>query len=94
MIKHLAGIPWYSEEDYWEVVKLMRDGHLFSSTYAKWQTLAESLEERLRLEGKTPVRVRLNPLTFKAWCNAGGLNLDSHARKLFAAEAAKNVNVN
>ena len=93
MNKHLAGIPWYSEEDYGEVIELMRDGHLFPSTYGEWQALTERMEERLRLEGKTPVRVRLSPLTFKAWCDARGLNIDAHARKHFASDAMKNVNM-
>ncbi len=94
MKSELMAIPWYSEQDYREVLELMPDAHLLPRTYESWQIQAERLEQRLRSEGKTPYRAVLVPSVFAAWCKARGLDINANARTQFASFIAAQMHTN
>lgn len=83
------GFAWYHLEDYDAIRRVMADGHQFPATFSEWRMKAETGEKKFRREGKVVVRVFIDPETFPDWCRARGLNIDAHARMLYASLIAK-----
>lgn len=83
-----VGIPWYEEEDYAEILRVMADGHVLPATYAEWREKAEGVERQVAASGKLCHRAVINPKTFPGWCALRGLNVDANGRSQFASEAA------
>lgn len=79
------GIPWYTEATYRRVLEVMDDRHLFSPTYAGWLQRAGEKVAEIQHQGAIPIRVRIDPTTFPAWCRERGLAVDAHARMEFAS---------
>ena len=80
--------PWVERDDYREIVAVMIDGDLWPRDYDVWRREAERAMESLSMEGVSPVKVRLEPDEFLAWCRANECAPDSRARLAFAELAA------
>ena len=81
-------VPWYREEDYLEIRKIMSDGSRFPNGFQKWLDRSNRAVDRLLREGHIIERVYIDPDTFSDWCGRNGLELDSHARQKFAVTVA------
>jgi len=89
MAQHVVravGFPWYRREDYERIRALMVDGHTLPATFEKWFYAADKGARRLQDSGHIVERVHLDPDEFPEWCRQRGLDLDSEARRRFAAE--------
>lgn len=82
------GIPWYFRQDYARILAITEDAHLLPPTYDAWRKKAEGLERQMKAEGRIVVRAEVDPQEFPRWCAARGLNVDAHARGIFASEVA------
>lgn len=90
----IVGMAWYRQEEYDAIRRIMADGLKLPPSFHVWRMNAETGEKKLRREGKTVVRVRIDPETFADWCRARGLNVDAKARIEFAASVAHDYAVN
>lgn len=82
------GFAWFDRENYDELKALFTDGDSLPDTFDQWQTLAERGVDQLRREGKIVIKAYLDPKTFPEWCRSRGLDINSAARRKFAAEFA------
>lgn len=85
----VTGMVWYHLEDYSAILRIMADGSKLPRTFTEWRLKAEAGEKKLTREGHTIVRAYINPETFPNWCRARNLDIDAHARTLFANMVAK-----
>ena len=83
------GIAWYRLEDYSAILRIMTDGDSLPNTFHEWRMKAEEKEKIERRSGHTVVRVFIDTKTFPDWCGARGLNIDTHARMLYASTVVK-----
>lgn len=83
------GLPWYRIKDHATIRRIMADGHNLPCSFAIWRLSVESGERKLKREGKTAVRVLIDPEKFRGWCAAHGLDLNATARILYASLLAK-----
>lgn len=83
-----VGMPWYSAENYGRILDVMEDAAKLPATFEDWLKAAELGFRRLTGEGHVVVRAEIDADEFVGWCRSKGLNVDSHARNQFAAEAA------
>lgn len=86
----IVALPWYEAESFQAVMALMQDPHALFATHAAWQAKAERTEDLYRRAGKTTVRVVLDVVNFKKWCDAQppGLRIDAKARIDYAVHVA------
>ena len=82
------GIPWYREDDYSEVLRIMADGKVLPDTFKDWHQKAQAVERQVKASGKLAHRAIVDPKAFVGWCAIRNLKIDAHARSLFASEAA------
>ncbi len=85
----IIGLAWYAPEHYDAIRRVMADGDNLPDTFVEWRLKATGYEEAMQREGKTVVRVLIDPESFTDWCRAKGLNVDAKARMLYAAFIAK-----
>lgn len=83
------GLPWYRIKDYATIRRIMADGHNLPHSFDISRLSVENAERKLRHEGKTVVRVLIDPEIFRGWCVAHSLDLNATARILFASLLAK-----
>jgi hypothetical protein len=83
-------VPWYREEDYAEIRKIMSDGARFPETFQEWLDRSNRAFESLQTQGHTVERVYIDPDAFADWCERRGLELDTRARQEFAATIGAN----
>jgi hypothetical protein len=83
-----VGAYWIEEADYPAVVKILDDGKM-PRTWAEWHKIAEEMEKGLKAYGHPVMRVRIDPVTFPAWCAAHGTTPGRQGRKMFVAAAVK-----
>jgi hypothetical protein len=81
-----VGIPWYREEDWQEIRRVMIDAAKLHDRYEEWLKAASQLEKRIRDSGQIAERVYIDPKEFPAWCGLRNLNVDAEARTFFANE--------
>jgi hypothetical protein len=82
----VAGVAWYSE-DQWALVRATAtDAERFESSYSEWLTMAKDALRNLQAAGITPVRVLVMASELSAWCIAHGKPNDAGARAQFASE--------
>lgn len=82
----VAGVAWYSE-DQWALVKASAaDAERFENSYSEWVTMAEDALRNIQAAGLKPVRVLLTASELSAWCIARGKPNDAGARAQFASE--------
>ena len=81
-----TAIPWYSPEAYPEIVRLISSGDKQAMSYESWVDQMVQLEDDLRLVGRLPVRVDIDPEAVKGWCAESGRKLDAQALGEYATE--------
>ncbi len=86
--RRIIGLPWYRREDYFRIREMAADPHVLASTYEQWLAAAENNEAVGRQAGLEIVRVMIDPVEFKAWCLARGVEPDGAARTKYASEHA------
>jgi hypothetical protein len=83
-----VGIAWYAREDWPRAVSAFSDRLLLPSSYDKWLASAESLADRLRMNGARPVKVYIDPSSFPKWCRLHGLEPNARARSEYVQRTA------
>jgi hypothetical protein len=80
----IAGLPWFSEDDFARARSLLADAASLPETYDAWLRGAETAERDLREQGHHPIRVAIVPDDFAEWCRKRGLATNATARREFA----------
>lgn len=80
----IAGIPWFSEDDYAEARRIMADASYLPMNFQAWLRGAETAERDFREQGHHPIRIVIVPSDFAQWCRKRRLPLDATARRQFA----------
>jgi hypothetical protein len=80
----IAGLPWFSEDDYAQMRRIMADDSSLPEDYGLWLRGAETAERDLREQGHHPIRIAIVPDDFAEWCRRRGLRPDAAARREFA----------
>ena len=83
------GIAWYAREDWPRAVNVFSDRLLLPSSYDKWLAGAESLADRIRMKGDTPVKVYIDLSSFPDWCRIRGYEPNAKARSEYAQQSAR-----
>ena len=82
-----VGAYWIDEADYHAVLKIFDDGNTMPRNWKEWLKIAEEMEKGLKAYGHPVMRVRIDPVTFPAWCAAHGTSPGRQGRKIFVAAA-------
>src|SRR6478752_7460150 len=78
-------IPWYSASGYAEIIQqIPQAGGGAPASYEAWMEQITEIENDLRLVGRLPVRVEIQPQEITAWCEENGRKLDLSAVKDYA----------
>jgi len=85
----VIGAFWLDETDYPAAIRLFDDGHKLPRTWQEWRRVAEEMEQGLKSYGHVVERVRIEPDSFAAWCEAHGTTPGRQGRKLFVAAAVE-----
>lgn len=83
------GAYWLEEPTYPAALRIFADGNTMPRTFAEWHKIAEEMEKGLKAYGHPVLRVRIDPATFPAWCQAHGTTPGRQGRKMFVAAAVK-----
>jgi hypothetical protein len=78
-------VPWYREEHYAQVCKIMTDRARFPKSYNEWLDRARHKVEALKIQGHSVERVYLDPIAFRNWCERKRRKCNSISRQEFAA---------
>jgi hypothetical protein len=81
------GAYWIDEADYSESLRIFDDGNTMPRSWKEWLKIAEEMEKGLKAYGHPVLRVRIDPVTFPAWCAAHGTTPGRQGRKMFVAAA-------
>lgn len=65
-----AGIVWYREDQYDDLLKLFKDSHNLPPAFAGWLKRVTEDIDNFRRRGLTVVKVELDLLEFTDWCKA------------------------
>jgi hypothetical protein len=84
-----VGVFWIEEADYPAALTMFEDGGTLPRTWAEWLKTAEEMKKGLEAYGHPVMKVRIDPATFPAWCDAHGTTPGRQGRKAFIAEAVK-----
>jgi hypothetical protein len=84
-----VGVFWIEEADYPTALALFEDGATLPRSWAEWVKMAEEMKKGLEAYGHPVMKVRIDPATFPAWCEAHGTTPGRQGRKLFVAAAVK-----
>ena len=71
------GIPWYREDDYSEVLRIMADGKVLPDTFKDWHQKAQAVERQVKASGKLAHRAIVDPKAFVGWCAIPGQSAPS-----------------
>jgi len=82
-----VGVYWIEEADYAAALKIFHDGNTLPPAWADWRRNAEEMEKGLKAYGHPVMRVRIDPVSFPAWCAAHGTTPGRQGRKMFIAAA-------
>ena len=83
------GVYWIEEADYAAARAMFEDGDTLPRGWAAWLKMAEEMKKGLEAYGHPVMKVRIDPVTFPAWCAAHGARPGRQGRKLFVAAAVK-----
>jgi len=84
-----VGAYWIEEADYPAVRAMFEDGATLPLTWGEWLKMAEEMKKGLEAYGHPVMKVRIDPATFPAWCEAHGTTPGRQGRKAFIAAAVK-----
>jgi hypothetical protein len=82
-----VGVYWIDEADYPALLALFDDGGTLPPDWAAWRKMAVEMESGLKAYGHPVMRVRIDPVTFPAWCAAHGTTTGRQGRKAYVAAA-------
>lgn len=82
-----VGAYWIEEADYSALLKIFDDGDTMPRSWKAWLKTAEEMEKGLKAYGHPVMRVRIEPVSFAAWCGAHGTTPGRQGRKMFVAAA-------
>lgn len=67
---HNTALPWYTAEDYVRVLELLPPSEEYPAiTYDEWLERLERCEKAVLNNGAIPVRIPVDPVAFKSWCD-------------------------
>jgi len=83
--RHTA-IPWYeSETDFDAVIEIFPfDESQASLTYSEYLACLDKAENKVKSEGKIPVRIKIEAIPFKAWCESSDLPICNKSTVLYS----------
>jgi hypothetical protein len=84
----VAGITWYTRENYAACREIMSDKHILPFSYDDWEKKAEAQIKPFENNGWRVVKVMVHVDEFKKWCATRNLDIDAKARIRFANETA------
>ena len=87
----IVGMVWYKPEDYDACLGIMADRHKLFANFHQWRMSAETGEKKLRRQGKTVIRVFIDPETFYGWCQDRKLDINADARNQYAGWVAYQI---
>lgn len=82
--KPQVAVPWYSEEDYAQMVVLLPEELRQEAVpYEQWQSASAMEEDAIRSAGRVPVRVIVEPAEIETWCRHHEVPLSKEAITAF-----------
>ena len=76
-------LPWYLHGDYPALLELFSDAGKLPPTYDAWLERVHRIEWKLNDAGFGVAKIRIQPLSFAAWCRAQNIAFDKAARLAF-----------
>jgi len=64
-----VAIPFYTRANFIKIASLLPHSD-WPSTYEDWLSKTETAERGVKKSGNIPVRINIEPATFKTWCKA------------------------
>lgn len=86
----VAGIAWFSKEQWPEYCRMMDD--YVDETYEHWLRSAEKAERTCQKAGAVAVRVPFDLAEFELWCVTQKRKKDADARSAYAARKVAQTN--
>jgi hypothetical protein len=84
----IVGIPWCREEDYDAFVAIFEDAKDLPAAWQGFASAVEEAKEHYEAEGRSTIRVNIDPRTFSRWCESKGYRINAKARAQFAHDVA------
>ncbi|HUS93041.1 MAG TPA: hypothetical protein VM695_14375 [Phycisphaerae bacterium] len=81
----LVPVPWYKPSEWERLEEIAPDLKQRYESYEQWHAGMTRAMDRLRRDGKTPVKVEIEVEDLLAWCRTAGRPVDSAARAEYAA---------
>lgn len=81
-----VGIAWFKRKNYKRLRNMFIDGRKLPISFDKWLQQAQCLFEGLQRDGRTVVKVDIDPEAFPEWCRVHSLDVDARARVRFSDE--------
>jgi hypothetical protein len=78
-------IPFFTESQWIAARTVMEDGTTFHNSYADFVQLVVNKELELRAQGKSTIRINIDPQAFVDWCGLNGRKVNAESRAIFAA---------
>lgn len=85
----LQAMVWYKEEDWDTLLEMFTDSEMLPPNYATWLKRAEDKKAEVEALGCKVLKVYVDPVNFKGWCESKGLEMNSEARAQMAIEVAQ-----
>lgn len=85
----VIGVAWYLAKDWDDMRDLCSDRDEMHGSFEAWQRAAKQTERTLTAEGRTIVRVTIDPAEFAGWCAVRGRSMNGEARAEFVTEKAR-----
>lgn len=76
----ITGMGWYSEEQYALLLQYAADVDNLPETYEEWRAITEKTLYDLRQRGIPAVKMKIDVMALKAWCEANNLPLNGENR--------------
>lgn len=76
----IAGVGWYSLEEWTKLKRVAADSEKLHDTYEQWVEAAEQAEQQLKRSGLSPRRVSVKVGPLMVWCAARQKPLDGKTR--------------
>ena len=83
----IAGIAWFERRDFATLEQVKLEPSPFA-TYDEWLEHTITHGDRLKAKGVKSIRIVIESLTFKAWCERKNYKLTSEARNEYVREKA------
>ncbi len=85
----LQALVWYKEEDWETLLEMFTDSDKLPQDYQQWLRLAEAKKAEIEALGCKVLKVYIDPVNFKGWCDSKGFEMNSEARAQLAIEVAQ-----